>query len=215
LQQGIFPEVWKIACVVPIFKKGRNRTKKTTGPYLSSNMSKVLEKLVYGHIYAFCLEHELLSVRNSGFKKGDGAVNQILGKTDDIYKAFEKGSEVAAVFLDISRAFDRVWHRGLLYKMKQMGFNNQLLAWTENYLSSRFQKVFIAGQSSPVLGTNAGVSRGSILGPLLFLIFINDIEHQIKSDLYIFADNTTMAREYTSVSEVEQIMNADLVTISV
>jgi len=177
-------------------------------------MSKVLEKLVYGHIYAFCLEYELLSVRYSGFKKGDGAVNQILGMTDDIYKAFEKGSEVAVVFLDIIRAFDRVWRKGLLYKMKKMDFNNQLLAGTENYLSSRSQKVVITGQSSPILETNAGALQGSILGPLLFLIFVNDIEHQIKSDLYIFADDTTMAREYTSVSDVEQIKNAELVTIS-
>jgi len=197
--------------VVPIFKKGSKQDKNNYRLiFFVSNMSKVLEKLVYGHIYVFCLEHELLSVRNSGFKRGDGAVNQILSMTDDIFKAFERGSQVAAVFLDISRAFDRVWHKGLLYKMKKKGFNNQLLVWTENYLSSRSQKGVIAGPSSPILETNAGVPQGSILGPLLFLIFINDIEHQIKSDLYIFADDTTMAREYTSVSEVEQIMNADL-----
>jgi len=105
--------------------------------------------------------------------------------------------------------------QGSAVQNEKKGFINQMLVWTENYLSSRSQKVVIAGQSSFILGTNARVPQGSILGPLLFLIFINDIEHQIKSDLYIFADHTTIAREYTSVSEVEQIMNTDLVTISV
>jgi len=136
-----------------------------------------------------------------------------LGISDNVFKSFEAASVVAMVFLDISKAFDRVWHKGLLFKMKKLGLNNLLLKWIKSYLLARSQKVELAGVESPVLPTNAGVPQGSILAPLLFLIFINDIEENIMSDMYIFADNTTLAKEYKNVKNVDNILNTDLLTI--
>jgi len=138
-----------------------------------------------------------------------------LGISDKFFKSFEAGSDVSTwVFLDISRAFDRVWHKGLLFKMRKLGLNNLILKWIESYLLARSQKVVLLGVESPVLPINAGVHQGSILGPLLFLIYINVIMETIASDMYIFEDDTTLAKEYKSVAYVENILNADLHTIA-
>jgi len=123
--------------------------------------------------------------------------------------------DVAMVFLDISRAFDRVWHNGLTYILKCFGVAGSLLKWIIDYLSSRQQRVVLAGHESSFLGTNAGVPQGSILGPLLFLIFLNDTENDIDSDLFIFADDTTLARSYSDLCGVESCLGSDLDKISV
>ena len=99
-------------------------------------------------------------------------------------------------FLDISKAFDRVWHRGLLYKLQCFGVGGALLKWIEDYITHRSQKVVLNGQEPALMYTNAEVPQGSILGPLLFLIFINDIEMCIKSEMFIFADDRTLAKIY-------------------
>ena len=212
---GIFPKLWKLANVVPLHKKGDKNCKSNYRPIaLLSNVSKVLERLVYNAFYDHCSKNKLLSSKNSGFKKGDGAINQMICMTDKIYKALDNGKNVAMVFLDISKAFDRVWHRGLLYKLKLFGVSGSLYRWFEDYLCNRSQKVVLNGQESVMMSTNAGVPLGSILGPLLFLVFINDIDNFIHSDMFIFADDTTLAKVYDTLSEVEACLNSDLNTIS-
>ena len=138
----------------------------------------------------------------------------MVGITDTIDKSLNSVNDVAMVFLDISKAFDKVWHKGLLYKLRLIGVSGSLLKWFENYLSNRNQRVVLNGQESMILNTNAGVPQGTILGPLLFLIFINDIEDGICSELFIFADDTTLARAYNSLKEAESCLNKDLSTIS-
>ena len=118
------------------------------------------------------------------------------------------------VYLDISKAFDKVWHKGLLYKLQCFGVGGSLLTWIGSYLSNRKQRVVLNGQESSILCSNAGVPQGSILGPLLFLIFVNDIEISIKSDMFIFADDVTLAKIYDLLSEAESCLNTDLNTIS-
>jgi hypothetical protein len=160
------------------------------------------------------MKNKLLSPKNSGFKKGDGAVNQMLCIIDNIYKALDCGKDVVMVYLDISKAFDKVWHKGLLFKLQCFGVGGSLLTWIGSYLSNRKQRVVLNGQESSILCSNAGVPQGSILGPLLFLIFINDIEISIKSDMFIFADDVTLAKIYDLLSEAESCLNTDLNTIS-
>ena len=131
-----------------------------------------------------CLDNNLLTWRNSGFKPLDSAMNQLLMVTHKIYMALEHGQDVIMVFLDISKAFDRVWHDGLVHKLKIFGIAGNLLKWLTNYLKDRLQRVVINGANSDWIKILAGVPQGSILGPLLFLIYVNDITLDIHSDIY-------------------------------
>ena len=114
--------------------------------------------------------------------------------------------------MDISRAFDRVWHEGLIFKLKQIGIQGEALNIIKNFLSDREQRVTIDGQSSDWTQISAGVPQGSILGPLLFLIFINDITEVVSSDIRIFADDTFIFREATPDSTT--LLNNDLAKIT-
>ena len=117
-------------------------------------------------------------------------MNQLVSILHDIYNGLELRNEARMVFLDISKAFDKVWHDGLLFKMKQLGFSDHLVNFIKSYLSNRRQRVTICGQTSSWLPVEAGVPQGSILGPLLFLIYINDITDNIVCDIKLFADDT-------------------------
>ena len=119
-----------------------------------------------------------------------------------------------SVFLDISKAFDKVWHEGLLYKLKSMGVSGELYNLLENYLSDRFQRVLLNGQTSSWRPVLAGVSQGSILGPLFFLIYINDLPNELKSNAKLFADDTSLFTIVKDKSESTNILNNDLSEIS-
>lgn len=128
----------------------------------------------------------------SGFISGDSTVNQLLDISNDIGRALDSGREERAVFCDISKAFDRVWHKGLLYKLQQAGIGGKRYLSFENYLQSRKQRVVINSSASGWCDVKAGVPQGSILGPLLFLLYINDIVFDIRSTIKLFAGDTTL-----------------------
>ncbi len=127
----------------------------------------------------------------SGFVPGDSTVNQLTYLYTIFSEALDSGKEIRAVFCDISKAFDRVWHKGLLYKLESSGISGRLLNWFSSYLSERKQRVVLPGGHSSWNAIKAGVPQGSILGPLLFLIYINDIVHRIGANIRLFADDTT------------------------
>ena len=129
---------------------------------------------------------------NISFRPGDSTTNQLLYLVNEIHMAFDgpKSLEVRAVFLDISKAFDKVWHDGLLFKLNQNGINGSLLKLFENYLHNRKQRVVVNGSYSDYSSIESGVPQGSVLGPLLFLVYINDLERNIKSNINFFADDT-------------------------
>ena len=142
-------------------------------------------------MFNFLKDHEVLTQLQSGFVPGDSTANQLVDIYNTFCKALDDGKEVRAVFCDISNAFDRVWHKGLLFKLKQAGIGSNLLQWLANYFLNRKQRVLIPGGSSDWLPIGAGVPQGSILGPLLFLIYINDIVMHINSTVRLFADDTS------------------------
>jgi hypothetical protein len=155
-------------------------------------VGKVQEHVVYIHLYRYLKLNNLLTWKNSGFKELDSAINQLLFITDKIHKALEEGKEICLVFLDVSKAFDRVWHSGLLHKLRCLGIWGNLFDWMCDYLNDRKIRTIINGQTSEWQRTTAGVPQGSILGPLLFLVFINDITNNIESDIHLFADDTSL-----------------------
>ena len=128
----------------------------------------------------------------SGFKPGDSCINQLLSITHDIYQSFDNGFEVRGVFLDISMTFDKVWHKGLIFKLKQNGVAGNFLNTLADFLKDRKQRVVLNSQNSTWVNVEAGVPQGSILGPLLFLININDLSDDLISNPKLFADGTSL-----------------------
>ena len=195
--------MWKVANVTPIYKKGDKQLAKNYRPIsLLPICGKIFEKIVFGQLYSYLSGNGLLTKNQSGFRPGDSTTNQLLYLVNEIHEAFDnpKCLEVRAVFLDISKAFDKVWHEGLIFKLKQNGISGKLLKFFEDYLYNRKQRVIINGSYSELADINSGVPQGSVLGPLLFLVYINDLEKNIKSKVKFFADDTML---YSVVNDPE------------
>ena len=137
---------------------------------------KIFEKIIFSKINNFLLDEDLLNPNQSGIRLGDSCINQLLAITHEISKAFDcnPSLEVRSVFLDISKAFDKVWHEGLLYKIKSMYISGELYNLLESFLLGRLQMVVLNGQTSSRKPLLAGVPQGLNLGLLLFLMYIND-----------------------------------------
>ena len=180
---------------------------------LLSSIGKVMEKIIHKHMFNYFNDHSIITCLQSGFVPGDSTVNQLVDIYNTFCKALDNGLEVRAVFCDISKAFDRVWHKGLIYKLKRAGINGLLLDWLSDYLTNRKQRVVIPGGRSDWHFIRAGVPQGSILGPLLFLLYINDIVTDIQSCVRLFADDTSLYIIVDNPISAAEMINTDLETI--
>ena len=215
LRLGIVPKKWKLAHVCAVHKKDDPQLVGNYRPIsLLSCISKVLEKLIHKHMFNFFVANNGISSLQSGFVPNDSTVNQLAYIYHTFCQAMDEGKEIRAVFCDISKAFDRVWHKGLLYKLSQKGISGSLLTWLSDYLNGRRQCVVLNGYVSDPLPIQAGVPQGSILGPLLFVIFINDIVEEIQSNIRLFADDTSLYVLVEDPASAAVKLNADLSKIS-
>ena len=215
LESGKFPSEWKKANVVPIHKKGDKQIVKNYRPIsLLPITGTILERLLYDTMFEFFTKSNLISDNQSGFKPGDSCVNQLLSITHEIYQSFDDNLEVRAAFLDISKAFDKVWHKGLIYKLKQNGISGNILNTIIDFLSFRKQRVVLNGQVSQWANIEAGVPQGSILGPLLFLININDRSDDLSTNARLFADDTSLFSVVRDINTSAAHLNNDLRKIS-
>ena len=168
LQSSIYPEMWKLANVTPIFKKEDKQLVKNYRPIsLLPICGKIMEKLIFNSLYLYLSSNNLITSNQSGFRPGDSCSNQLLFLINEIHKAFEnpKSLELRAVFLDISKAFDKVWHDGLLFKLKQNGISGKLLKFFESYLHNRKQRVCLNGFHSDYSSIESGVPKVLFLAP--------------------------------------------------
>ena len=215
LRSGKFPSEWKKANVVPTFKKGDKQCIKNYRPVsLLPVCGKVFERLLYNKMFSFFSENDLISLKQSGFRPGDSCTNQLLSIAHEILSAFDDGHEVRGVFLDISKAFDRVWHEGLLFKLQQYGISGELITLIKDFLSCRKQRVVLNGQHSSWADVKAGVPQGSILGPLLFLIYINDLTNGLNSNVKLFPDDTSLFSVVHNITDSANLLNSDLSKIN-
>ena len=211
IKHGNFPNEWKMANVVPVHKKSDKQILKNYWPVsLLPICGKVFERLIYNSLFEYFIENDLISPNQSGFKPGDSCTNQLISITHEIYQSFDDGFEVRGVFLDISNAFDKVWHNGVIYKLKQNGVAGDLLDTLTNLLKERKQRVVLNGQYSTWTNVEAGVPQGSILGPLLFLIYINDLPENLVSNPKLFADDTSLFSVIRNKHLSAQNLNEDL-----
>ena len=143
-------------------------------------------------MFDFFSKNNLLSPNQSGFRPGDSCINQLLSINHEILSAFGMGPEVRGIFLDISKVFDKVWHDGLIFKLRQNGICGEMINILEDFLSDRKQRVVLNGQYSSWADIHAGVPQGSIFEPLLFFIYIHDLLNDMKSKCKLFADDTSL-----------------------
>ena len=217
IKDSCYPDIWKRSNIIPVHKKNDKRLVDSYRPIsLLPIFGKIFEKIMFNRVYKFLLEERLLNPNQSGFRPSDSCINQLLAITHEIFEAFDCNPplEVRSVFLDISKAFDKVWHEGLIYKIKSVGISGELCKLLENYLSGRYQRVVLNGQTSSWRPVLAGVPQGSILGPLLFLIYINDLPNDLKSNAKLFADDTSLFTIVKDKKESANILNNDLLLIS-
>ena len=175
IDNGIYPCKWEKTNAVPVHKKGDEQTLKSYRPVsLLPIINRIFERLLYNEILGFFLDKDLISASQSGFKPGDSCIKHLLSITHNIYKSFDDSYEVRGVFLDISKAFDKVWQNGLIFKLQKNGTLGNLLKVLKHFLTSSKHRVVLNGLSSSWTIVKAGFLQGSILEPLLFLIYINE-----------------------------------------
>ena len=192
LRLGSVPEEWKLANVVPVHKKGdKGRTENYRPISLLSIVSKVLERIVLTNI-----KYHLTQIINNcqhGFLQGKSCVTNLLEVHDYIGRILDNGGQVDTIYLDMSKAFDRISHRKLINKLKNCSCGGSLQNWFTSCLTGRRQQVTVLGATSNSLPISSGVPQGSILGPVLFLLYVNDLPDSVcTSQLAMFADDTKL-----------------------
>lgn len=214
LNTGIFPDELKTAKIVPLYKKGNQSCVENYRPIsMLSVISKILEKVVFNRMKNFLSAYNILNMAQHGFREGRSTQTAILGFLKSLYENLDNNKKCLGLFMDLSKAFDLVDHAFLINKLEKYGFRGRLGDWLLSYLSDRKQIVDIDGTRSNVLEVTCGVPQGSILGPLLFIVFVNDLPDNVNcTDLTMFADDnsylSTHLRVPDLVSDTQEKLNS-------
>ena len=212
MSSGIYPSCLKTAKVIPVFKKNSPLDPCNYRPIsILSNVNKIFEKLLHSRLITFLEKYSCLYSLQFGFRKGLSTSHAVLYLTELIRDCIDKGGFACGVFLDLKKAFDTVEHSILLQKMSHYGIRGTANSLFESYLSNRSQYVSINGKSSDYHVMEHGVPQGSVLGPLLFLVYINDLNLCVKHSKAIhFADDTSLINCSHSLKKINKQVNFDL-----
>ena len=201
LSEGDLPQIWEMAYVSCIFKSGdRTRACNYRPISLTSLFCRLLEKVVRTAMMSFCSDNLILSNSQFGFRDRRGCILQYL-----TLLALDRGFAVDATYLDLQKAFDTVPYNRLLLKLESIGISGNILKWIKRFLSDRKRRVLINGISSEWTCVTSGVLQGSVLGTLLFILYINDLPEIAKSHCKLFADDAKIYKEINDVEDFEDL----------
>ena len=207
IKTGFFPDKWKIATLVPIFKGGNKEDLSNYRPVsLLPVTGKIFEKILHYQIVNFLDNNDFLSDRQNGFRKERSTLGSIVNFTSEIFEAINERKFAVATFIELKKAFDTVNHKILLEKLFLAGIRGKTLDLLADYLNNRFQKTISNGNMSAFNKITCGVPQGSILGPLFFLIYINDLQGVLgKNHFHLYADDTVIycMNEKVEIAEKE------------
>lgn len=208
LTQGTLPDEWKEANIVPVFKSGKKSDASNYRPIsLTPICCKTLEHIIYSALMQHLTSIEFLNPRQHGFRRGYSCTTQLIEFYHDIAAVIDDRGQIDCLFLDFQKAFDTVSHPVLMNKLENLNLDETITAWIADYLTLRKQKVVLNGVCSSLVSVTSGVPQGSVLGPLLFLIFINDISNGITSQMRLYADDCVLYSVVTNETGSTQLQD--------
>ena len=210
LHQSSTPEDWRLALVAPVFKPGKTDKAKAENyrPIsLTSISCKILEHILHSSIISHLDTNKILTDTQHGFRKNRSCESQLLLTINDLAKSLNEGNQIDSVLLDFSKAFDKVDHHKLSLKLEHYGIRGKTLKWIQHYLHDRTQTVVLNGKTSEKTPVVSGVPQGTVLGPLLFLVYINDLPSIVDSQIRLFADDALIYRKINSVNDTQQLQS--------
>ena len=211
LEEAVFPEELKIEKVILVFRKGGKENVENYRPIsILPGFSNVLERIMYNHLYEYFMNNNLLHENQFGFQINNSTEHATLQFTRDIAQNFDNGKFTLGVFIDLSKTFDTVDHQTLLKKVRHYGINEKRLAWLRSYLFQRKQYIENSNDIKYLLEIDSGVPQSSILGPLLFLIYVKHFYLASKLKNVIFADDINLFISDENIDKLFQQMNKEL-----
>lgn len=196
IDTGCVPFAWRIARVIPIFKSGDPSVPLNYRPIsLTSIVCKLLEHIISSAVMSYLTKESFFFSNQHGFLRGRSCETQLFELMTDLHNAVHSSSQIDAIFIDFAKAFDKVPHIRLMEKLSALNINPKINRWIKNFLTHRFQSVTINDHSSSLAQVTSGVPQGSVLGPILFLIYINDINTNISSTIRLFADDCVIYKQ--------------------
>ena len=216
IQKGIFPSAWKHGTVIPIPKVSNPQQVGDLRPItLLPLPGKIMERLIHNKLYPYLENNDILTSKQNGFKKQHGTPDTIFKFITHVIDNLNKKKITVAVFIDFKKAFDTLDHQILIQKLSKLNLSPNLLNWFDSYLTGRSQVTYMNSCTSPTANTTHGVPRGSILGPLLFNLYINGLPNIVQSDMILYADDSVVFAAGSSIQEACTKVQNDLTGIGI